>query len=154
MRGKRLSSYLCVFAFMLIAGGIFAQCSPHKIAKKFKPNLKPYKYDSYAYNEVNFSEKEQTIEVVFTAFADMKYKLVFGTSLFDEDVKVNIYDKSMHVHKRNKLYDGSKGGVDNMFWSIEITNPGIYYIDYTIPVKGDSKATDGCLVMLIGYQEK
>ncbi len=154
MKGKRLSSYLYFFAFMLIAGGIFAQCSPHKIAKEFKPNLKPYKYDSYAYNEVNFTQKEQTIEVVFTAFADTKYKLVFGTSLFDEDVKVNIYDKSMHVHKRTKFYDGSKGGVDNLFWSIEIANPGIYYIDYTIPAKGDSKSTDGCLVMLIGFVEK
>lgn len=146
--------YVCLLTCIIAAQSIFAQCSPHKIAKQYKPNIAPYKYDSYAYNDVTFNDKTQTIEVVFTAFSDMKYKLVFGTSMFDENVRVNVYDKSMRVHKRNKLYDGSKGGVDNLFWSIEITNPGIYYIDYEVPAKGDSKSTDGCMVMLIGYQEK
>jgi hypothetical protein len=140
--------------FLLLASyAAFSQCSPHKIAKNFKPNLAPYKYDSYDYNEVTFADKPQTIEVVFTAFAGVKYKLVFGTSMFDENVSLNIYDKSMHTHKRKKLYDNSKG-VDNLFWSVEITDPGIYYIDYDIPAKGTNSSEQGCMVLMIGCIEK
>ena len=152
MRGKALP-YICSFLLILLAKGIVSQCSPHKIAKNFRPNLEPYKYDSYAYNEVTFTDKPQTIEVQFTAFSGMKYKLVFGTSMFDEDVHVNIYDKSMRTHKRSKLYDNNNG-VDNLFWSYEVDTPGVYYVDYEIPAKGSAKAADGCMVMLIGYLEK
>jgi hypothetical protein len=141
---------LSVFLFGLLPGESFSQCNPHKIAKDFKPNLNPYKYDSYAYNNIKFTDKPQTIEVLFTAFAGVKYKLVFGTSLFDENVQVNIYDKSMRVHKRNKLFDNNSG-VDNLFWSHEFTDPGNYYIDYEVPAKGNSKSPDGCVVLLIGY---
>jgi len=144
---------LPVFFFVLsilFSTGLLSQCSPHKIAKEFKPNLGAYKYDSYAYNAITFTDKPQTIEVLFTAFAGVKYKLVFGTSLFDENVQVNIYDKSMRSRRRNQLYDNSKG-VDNLFWSLEITDPGVYYIDYQIPPKGTSKSTDGCVVLLIGF---
>jgi hypothetical protein len=139
--------------FVLASYSAFSQCSPHKIAKNFRPNLEPFKYDSYNYNEVTFADKPQTIEVLFTAFAGIKYKLVFGTSMFDESVSVNIYDKSMHTKKRKKLYDNSKG-VDNLFWSVEISDPGIYYIDYDVPAKGTNSSEQGCMVLLIGYLEK
>ena len=152
--GRKLALHI-IFCFLPVffAQGLQAQCSPHKIAKKFKPNLDPYKYDDYAYNPITFTDKPQTIEVLFTAFSGMKYKLVFGTSLFDENVKVNIYDKSMRNRKRTKLYDNSSG-VDNLFWSVELEQPGVYYIDYQVPPKGNFKSTDGCMVLLIGYQQK
>lgn len=130
----------------------FSQCSPHKIVKSFKPNLAPFKYDSYAYNDITFTDKSQMIEVEFSAFAGMKYKLVLGTTMFDENVKVNIYDHGHLVHKRKKLYDNSSG-VDNLFWSVEIDKPGTYYIDYEVPPKGDSKSPNGCVVILIGFIE-
>lgn len=152
--GKKLVPYIIAFLLpVFISQGLRAQCNPHKIAKKFKPNLDPFKYDDYAYNDITFTDKPQTVEVLFTAFAGMKYKLVFGTSLFDENVKVNIYDKSMRNHKRKKLYDNSSG-VDNMFWSVELDEPGVYYIDYEIPPKGSYNSTDGCMVLLIGFQQK
>jgi hypothetical protein len=130
----------------------FAQCNPHKIIKSFKPNLIPFKYDSYSFNEITFTDKPQEVEVEFSAFSGMKYKLVFGTSMFDESIKVNIYDKSKFIHKRTKLYDNSNG-VDNMFWSTELDKPGIYYIDYEIPAKGTSQSDNGCVVILIGFME-
>jgi hypothetical protein len=138
--------------FNFSAFRLSAQCSPRKIVKNYKPNLKPYKYDSYAYNDITFTDKPQMVEVEFAAFAGMKYKLVLGTSMFDENVKVNIYDHSHLVHRRKKLYDNSSG-VDNLFWSVEIDKPGTYYIDYDIPVKGDSKSVNGCMVILIGFIE-
>jgi hypothetical protein len=153
MPKTRLPYFLFSVLLVLAINGVTAQCTPHKIAKDFKPNLKPYKYDSYVYNDVVFTDKPQTIEVQFTAFSDSKYKLVFGTSLFDENVKVNIYDKNKNAHKRTKLYDNGSG-VDNLFWSLEINDPGTYYIDYEVPAKADAKSADGCMVLLIGYIEK
>ncbi|MGP8215410.1 MAG: hypothetical protein ACLQQ4_07595 [Bacteroidia bacterium] len=130
---------------------LFSQCNPHKIARKYKDNLGDYKYDSYAYNVVQFTDKPQTIEVIFSAYSGMTYKLVFGTSLFDENVKVNIYDKSQRVRNRKKLYDNN-AGIDNMFWEQELVKPGTYYIDYDIPAKGSSKSDDGCMVIIIGFK--
>jgi hypothetical protein len=150
---KKIISFFFFTALLLFSGNLFSQCNAHKLSKDLKPNLGDYKYDSYAYNQVTFTDKPQTIEVLFTAFAGEKYKLVLATSLFDENVQVNIYDKSMRSKKRNKLYDNAKG-LDNLFWSLEISDPGIYYIDYEIPPKGDFKSTDGCIVMLIGYMDK
>jgi hypothetical protein len=151
--GKKIARLLTVLLFIITGQGAFAQCSPHKISKEFKPNLAPYKFDSYAYNDLTFTDQPQTIEVLFTAFAGMKYKLVFGTSMFDENVKVNIYDKSKVAHKRTKLYDNG-AGVDNLFWSVEVDKPGVYYIDYDVPAKGPNQSSQGCVVLLIGYMEK
>ena len=153
--GKRYLAITYVLLTLLVIkdGAAFAQCSPHKIAKSFKPNLSPYKYDSYAYNEVTFGDKPQTLEVIFTALADLKYKLVFGTSMFDENVQVNIYDKGMRARNRKKLYNNNNG-VDNLFWSVELDKPGIYYIDYEVPAKGTSQSDNGCMVLLIGFQQE
>lgn len=143
------SLFLCV---PFLDSTIFSQCNPHKIARQYKTNLGDYKYDSYAYNDIQFTDKPQTIEVVFSAYSGSIYKLVFGTSLFDENVTVNIYDKSQRVKNRKKLYDNTSG-IDNMFWELEIEKPGTYYVDYDIPAKGTSKSTDGCVVILIGFKD-
>jgi hypothetical protein len=132
---------------------LFSQCNPHKIAHKYKANLGDYKYDSFAYNPIQFTDKPQTIEVVFSAYSGMIYKLVFGTSFFDENVTVNIYDKSMRVKNRKKLYDNDKG-IDNLFWEMPISKSGTYYIDYEVPPKGNFTSSDGCLVVIIGYKNE
>jgi len=146
-----LICFLIFFPFLEMSN-VFSQCNPHKIGRKYKPNLGDYKYDSYAYNDIQFTDKPQTIEVIFSAYSGSIYKLVFGTSLFDENVKVNIYDKSQRVKNRKKLYDNDNG-IDNLFWELPISKPGTYYIDYEIPAKGTSKSTDGCVVILIGFKD-
>jgi len=145
---------ICIFLSLplLEVSNLFSQCNPHKIARKYKDNLGDYKYDSYAYNPIEFTDKPQTIEVIFSAYSGSIYKLVFGTSLFDENVKVNIYDKSMRVKNRKKLFDNNSG-IDNMFWELPIAKPGTYYIDYDIPAKGTSTSADGCVVILIGFKD-
>ena len=145
--------FICVFLCVpfMEETNLFSQCNPNKIARKYKGNLDDYKYDSSAYNVIQFTDKPQTVEVVFSAYAGNIYKLVFGTSFFDEDVKVNIYDKSMRVKNRKKLFDNNSG-IDNLFWELLITKPATYYIDYSVPAKGTSTSTDGCLVILIGYK--
>jgi hypothetical protein len=130
-----------------------AQCVDAKeIAKKCKSNLKPFNYDGFADNPFTFKDKAQTVSVEFTAYAGQKYKLIFTSNGFKEEVKVNIYDKTKTNPKRQKIYDSSNG-IDNLFWSFEPSKTGTYYIEYDIPtaLEGDLGKT-GCMILLIGYK--
>lgn len=143
---------LTILVLFLATFNITAQCKARQIVKECKPSIAPYQYDSYALNEINFdASKGHVIEVEFTAFAGQQYKLVFCTSGFSEEVKLNIYDKNQRTKKRNKIY-ANENGIDK-HWSFEPTKAGTYYIDYEIPKSLDGKTKVGCMVMLIGYKE-
>jgi hypothetical protein len=148
---------ILLFAIFIITAtyNVNAQYKAKNITAKCKPNIpKPYKYDSYVVNEFVFDSKEKTEEVVFSAFQGVKYKLVFCSSEFEESLKMNIYDKSNRVKVgRKKLYDGSQG-VDSDFWSFEPAKAGNYYIEYEIPKSNSGTVKKGCVVLLIGYQDK
>ena len=80
--------------------------------------------------------------------------IVTCSSGFEEQVTMNIYDKSNRVKKgRNKVYDNSQG-VDNNFWSFQPPKPGTYFIEYDVPKSVDGKVKTGCVVLLIGYAGK
>jgi hypothetical protein len=133
-------------------GTLQAQCNAKDLAKKNKNSLKPFNYDGFADNSFTFKDKPQTISVEFTAYAGQKYKLLFCSSDFKEEVKVNIYDKNKNNPKRQKLYDSSNG-IDNLFWSFEPPRTGTFFIEYEIPAALDHSTTKtGCLVLIIGYK--
>lgn len=149
---KLITSLLICSAFFLLSSGVQAQQKSIKqIVKGCKPNLPPYKYDSYALNKIDFSANSYKIDVEFTAFAGIQYKIVFCTSGFEEKVKLNIYDKHKRFKSRKKVYD-NESGIDNLFWSFEPSKPGTYYFEYEVPVAADGKSKSGYMVMLIGYQ--
>ncbi len=129
-----------------------AQCSAKAIMKACKPNVvAPYKYDSYVISELKFDKKPKLVEVTFTAFEGQKYKLVFCSSGFEEEVKLDIYNKSKATKNgRKKLYDNSQG-IDNNFWTFEPPKSGNYFIDYTIPPSKDGTVKTGCVVLLVSY---
>ncbi|HEV7230357.1 MAG TPA: hypothetical protein VGO45_03450 [Bacteroidia bacterium] len=149
---KNLFALLVMAASVFSSASVHAQCNAKELAKKCKNNLKPFSYDGYADNPFTFTDKEQNIEVEFTAYAGQQYKLVFCTSGFKEDVKVNIYDRTKKNPSRQKVYDSS-AGIDNLFWSFEPKKTGTYYIEYTIPpaAAGDVNKSS-CMVLLIGYK--
>ena len=132
---------------------IAQECKAKQIMKACKSNIpKPYRYDSYAISDLVFDAKEKLVEVQFTAFQGVKYKLVFCSSGFEENVIMNVYDKNYHVkNNRHLIYDGSKEGIDNNFWTFEPPKSGNYYIDYLVPKSKDATVKTGCVVMLIGY---
>ena len=153
---KSLFTILIMVSTLLCTNhNIFGQCKAKQIMKSCKPNVpKPYKYDSYVVSEFTFNDKEQKVEVMFTAFQGMKYRLIFCSSGFEEPVKMNIWDKSNRIKKgRNKIYDNSQG-VDNNFWSFQPPKAGNYYIEYEVPKSIDGKVKTGCVVLLIGYAGK
>jgi len=152
---KKINLVIAISTLLLTAvsgNTILAQCKAKQIVKENKPTIAPFQYDSYALNEIIFDpSKPQVIEVEFTAFAGQQYKLVFSTSGFEEDMKLNIYDKNKRAKKRNLIYDSSNG--IEKHWTFQPTKAGTYYIDYEIPVSLTGQKKTGCVVMLIGYKE-
>lgn len=141
-----------LYLLIVTCGYSIAQCKAKQIVKECKPSITPYQYDSYALNEVLFDPlKPQVVEVEFTAFAGQQYKLVFSTSAFDEDFKLNIYDKNQRSKNRKKVYD-SENGIEK-HWTFEPAKAGTYYIDYEMPKSLSGQKKTGCVVMLIGYKE-
>jgi hypothetical protein len=128
------------------------KCNDKEIAKKCKPNMKPYKMDAYAPTELTFGKKPTKVEVQFTVFEGSDYKLVFCSSGFPEKVNLNIYDKSRAVKSRKKVYDGEAQGIDSDFWTFQPEKTGTYYIEYECAAASDSVMKKACVVMLIGYK--
>ena len=156
MKFKTLSIYIMVSAFICINHFSFSQdCKAKDIVKKSKANItKPYKYDSYAVSEFTFTKEKQKVEVQFTAFQGQKYKIIFCSSGFEEEVTLNIYDKSNRVKNgRKKIFDNSQG-IDNNFWSFVPPKSGNYFIEYELPPSLSGKDKKACVVMLIGFVDK
>ena len=151
MRILFFAALLAITGFCVSFASGKGSCKAKQIAKSCRANLKPFKYDSYAVNEITFTDKPQNIEVEFSAFSGQKYKLVFCTSGFAEEVKLDIYDKPAKSKKRQKVFDNEKG-IDNLFWSFEPPKSGTFYINYQVPPSKDGKQSSGCIVMMIGYQ--
>lgn len=156
IRNNRFLFLLMIGTFLCAGHYSFAQaCKAKQIMKSSKANItKPYKFDSYVVNDFIFGEKATTQEVMFTAFRGMKYKIVFISSGFEEEVKVDIWDKSNKIKKnRNKVYDSSSG-IDNNFWAWTPAKQGNYFIEYTIPPSLQQGTTkQGCIIMLISFAE-
>ncbi len=159
MKNTRIN--FLIFCCLIIANGfLFAQkptssnCKAKQIASGCKANIKkPFRYDSYALNEFTFDDKTKEVEVQFTAFAGQKYKIVFCSSGFDEQLTMNIFDKSNKIkNNRHKIFDNNQG-IDSDFWSFEPPKTGNYYIEYSVPASKDGKVKKGCVVMLVGYTD-
>ncbi len=148
----KIISVVLIGILVFCANQGFAQCNAKQIMKACKPNVKaPYKYDSYVISELKFDKKPKIVEVVFTAFEGQKYKLIFCTNGFEEQVKLDIYNKNKNVKNgRKKLYDNSQG-IDNNFWTFEPPKSGNYFIDYEVPASADGTVKTGCIVLLISY---
>ncbi len=131
---------------------VLAQCKDRKIEKACKPMMKPFSVDGYGSNALPFDSLAKTVHVDFTAFPGEKYKLVFCASGFQEEVKIEIYDKSDRIKTRTKVFEKVVGGTEQnaMF---EPKKSGNYYIEYKVPAVDKAAAKNECIVLLIGYME-
>ncbi len=158
MRKVKISVSIILGLIFFFNSSVFAQksanCKAKQIASSCKANIKkPFKYDSYALNEFTFDDKTKEVEVQFTAFAGQKYKIVFCSSGFEEQLKMNIFDKSNKIkNNRHQIFDNEQG-IDSDFWSFEPPKTGNYFIEYSVPASKDGKVKKGCVVMLVGYTE-
>lgn len=127
-------------------------CSTKQIIKACRPSMKPFIYDSYAIYEIEFGKTSQSMEEEFTAFAGQKYRLSFCNSGFPENIKIEVYDKNKKIESRKLVAQTSTSA--NTPWTFEPPKSGTYYLEYKIPASNDGTEKNGCMVMLIGYEDK
>ena len=134
----------------------FAQqvCSAKHILKLTNQFVRPpFIYDSHSANEFVMDDIEKQFEIQFTAFRGQKYKILFTTSGFEEDIQLNIYDKKPNAKNRNTILKSSEK-IENSYWLFEPEKPGKYYIEYKIPKSNSGESKKGCILMLTSYTEK
>lgn len=132
---------------------VFAQCKERQIAKSCKPLLKPYLFDDYAISDLEFKLKPHKELVEFTVFGGQKYKLLFCTSGFTENVVINIYDKKNTASKPvNPVFSSGEKPSDKSSYEFTPKKTTTYYIEYDVPA-AKGMVNQGCMVMFIGYQE-
>jgi len=130
-------------------------CKTSQISKSISQFARsPYKYDSHTVNEFIFDSKEKKFEVQFTAFKGLKYKILFSTSGYEEDITINIYDKSAASKKERKNLMENSQKMENSYWVFEPQKAGNYYIEYNIPKSLSQEDKNGCILMVIAYTEK
>lgn len=132
----------------------FAQCSSKNIVKENKNKLGEYKYDSYGLNEIVYGAQKEIIEVEFSCYAGLKYKIIFCIANLQQNIGITIYDKPKTSKKRSVLYF-DESGKDSYFANFSPSKTGTYYIEYEVPAATQPKDKGkGCVVMLIGTKQK
>lgn len=142
-------SFLIIF--LSISTACFSQYKISKIVEENKLKIeKPYKYDGFLMNEFSFELINKNIPNEFVAFKGQKYKLIFCSSTFEEQVLISIYDKANPTIKvAEKTIDPA-----NTTWILDIVNPATYSIVYEIPPSNTDVEHKACMVMLIGFKGK
>ena len=132
-----------------------AQCKAKTLVKQFKSELKPFEYDSYAINDITFKKEKQIVEVIFTAYAGLDYRMVFCTSSLATPIGITIYDKPKTNKKRKPIYF-TESGKDGYLCTFTPKTTGSYYIEYEVPASSTTVAegSKGCILMLIGIKER
>ena len=132
----------------------FAQCKAKSLVKENKSKLGDYKYDSYALNEIIYGEKKEKIEIEFSCYAGLEYKIIFCTSKLTQNIGITIYDKPKTSKKRTVLYF-DESGKDSYFATFSPSKTGTYFIEYEVPPAAQPKdKSKGCVVILIGMKQK
>lgn len=101
-------------------------------------------------NEFSFEQINKNIPIEFVAFKGQKYKLIFCTSEYEEQVIISIYDKANpNVKLAEKTMDAS-----SKTWTYEPLVSATYSIVYEIPPSNTEADHKACMVMLIGFKGK
>lgn len=134
----------------------FAQgCKTSQISKYISRFTQaPYKYDNHTVNEFVFDNKEKKFEVQFTAFKGLKYKILFTTPGYLEEIAINIYDKKATPNKERKNLMADNQKIENSYWIFEPQKAGNYYIEYNIPKSLSEEVKSGCIIMIVAFSDK
>lgn len=147
-----IKKHILLFIFFFCCSHFsFSQYKISQIIDENKVSIqKPYKYDGFLMNEFSFEQINKNIPIEFVAFKGQKYKLIFCTSEYEEQVIISIYDKANpNVKLAEKTMDAS-----NKTWTYEPLVSVTYSIVYEIPPSNTEADHKACMVMLIGFKGK
>jgi len=148
-------SYITLFvvvAFIATAAiQINEECDQTVLKAELKRELRPdYKYDSSKSSRFTFKVKQQVKEIEVPLFMGEKYRFLFNTSGLPQNVKVEIYTKSITNKKRKLLYNLEYNEGQHIY-SFEPQKSRKMYINYTIPESSEVELK-GCMVFVLGYK--
>lgn len=143
-----------VFFSSTAVNTVLGQCKSKAIVKSSKQKLTPFKYSGAAVNDILIDDKAKIVDIEFTAYANQEYRLVFCTSdNIGQDIKINIYDKRKNIKSRKLIFETSSKSDSSL--AFDPPKSGNYYIEYHIPAIKDNESTsEGCMILMIGYQPK
>jgi hypothetical protein len=141
------------FVFIIIQSFTFfvakGQCNSNKIANECLKNLGPYIYNDATVTDIIISDQPEVYELEFTAIKDKQCRLVFCTSGFEENLKIQIYDRNKNALNRTKLADAIQGASNSVF-IFEPAKEGLHFINYSISASKDESEKEACIIMLVG----
>lgn len=145
---KRVTGYI-LLGVMLGINGLSAQSVARSLIKNNLFLLGNYRYDSYISYEVTAGPSGKKTETEFFVLSGISYKAVFCQSGINNGLLIEVYDKSKAVKTRKKIFD-NHSSISNKSWVFEISTPGQYYVEYTIPPTATGVYEKGYILMLLG----
>jgi len=140
-----------LICFLLFNTSVKSQCDAKQVARISEKSIeRPYLYSNSNFKPIVFDpQNEKVINIEFTAFKDVKYKIIFCASNFEEKVDITVYEKN----KTNKKVFDNIESIDNNFWIFEPAKHGKYNIEYVVRKSSSGEATDGCVIMIVGFSQ-
>jgi hypothetical protein len=151
---NKLISTGLILVFILLVSAFQngdAPCDQKTLKDKAKKTLDPYKYDLAKVTRIMYKEKPTMKEIEVPLFIGEKYRLVFNTEALPKNVIINLYNRDKESSKRKLMFSSKDAGADKKEFSFDYSFANKIFIDYDIPA-GDSSATSGCVVFMLGYK--
>lgn len=150
MSRKKILIFIAFLMLITSNSLLLAQCKIAQLIQENKAKIpSPYKYDGFTYINFEFGQESKIQKKEFIAFKGQKYQLLFCTSGFEENVRIQIFDT-----KNNTLIAGTSVGDNVNNWTFAPSETGIFSIVYEIPPSYTKVAHEACIAMLIGFMEK
>lgn len=152
-KNKFLSMTLSVAILLLTCAfqGGEAPCDQKTLKDHAKHTLEPYKYDVAKVTRIVYKDQPSFKEIEVPLFIGEKYRLVFNLEALPKNVVINLYNREHDNKKRKLIYSSKDGAADKKEFWFDYSFANKIFIDYDIPA-GDSSATGGCLVFMLGYK--
>lgn len=110
-----------------------------------------YTYDMSKLTQIQYKAKSWLKEIEVPLFIGEKYKLVFNAEALPKAIVISVYNRDKESKKRKLLFTTKDMPADQKHFVFDLSKARKAFIDYEIPA-GDSTASGGCLVFMMGYK--
>lgn len=147
---KPIISYTLLFGILIsMAFASDSNCDSKGLKKEGIAELSPFFYSASKINVINYTYKQEMLEIEVPLFRGEQYKMIFNKKALPKDVIIEIYDKPKDKSSRNLLFSSKDSSGDIV--SYQPTKSKNHYVNYLIP-KADGEKESGCIVFILGYQ--
>ncbi len=118
-----------------------------------RKKMEPYKYDSQKFTRINYTKKQQQLEVEVPVFVGEKYRVVFNLSAMPPaPIGINIYTKSKESGKREPIFSNKDIPADTKELVFDAPRLRKLFIDYDVPADSTDAKLSGYIIFMVGYK--